>query len=31
MADHRRAKRAEGFFADFDRSRNVQFDVCHSL
>jgi len=29
MADHRRAKGAKGFLADFDRSRNVQFDVAH--
>jgi hypothetical protein len=29
MADHRRAKRLESFFADFNRSRNVQFDVWH--
>jgi hypothetical protein len=31
MADHRRAKRLEGFLADLDRTRNVQFNVCHSL
>jgi hypothetical protein len=31
MADHRRAKRLESFLADFDRSRNVQFDVWHKI
>jgi hypothetical protein len=29
MADHRRAKRLEGFLTDFDGSGDVQFDVCH--
>ena len=29
MADHRGAKGVEGFFADFDRSRDMQFHVCH--
>jgi hypothetical protein len=31
MADHWRAKRLEGFLADFDRSGNVQFDMWHKL
>ena len=29
MADHRRTKRAKGFLAYFDRSRNMVFYVCH--
>ncbi|MDB6019138.1 MAG: hypothetical protein JWR19_3627 [Pedosphaera sp.] len=29
MANHRRAESAKRFLADFDRSRNVEFDVCH--
>ena len=31
MADHRLAKRLEGFLAHLDRSRYVQFDVCHKF
>jgi hypothetical protein len=31
MADHRRAERLEGFFADLDGTGDVQFDVCHKL
>jgi hypothetical protein len=31
MADHRRAKRLEGFFADFDGTGDVEFDVCHKM
>jgi hypothetical protein len=30
MANHWRAKRLEGFFADFNRSRNVQFGMWHN-
>ncbi len=29
VSNHRRAKRLEGFLADFDRPRNVQLDVRH--
>jgi len=29
VAYHRRTKSAEGLFADFDGSRDVQFDVRH--
>jgi hypothetical protein len=31
MSDHRRAKRLKRFGADFHRTRNVQFDVCHNV
>jgi hypothetical protein len=31
MADHRRAERLEGFFADLDGTGDVEFDVCHKL
>jgi hypothetical protein len=29
VADHGRAKGAESFFADLDRSGNMQFNVSH--
>ena len=29
VADHGGTERAKSFFADFDRSRNVEFDVSH--
>jgi hypothetical protein len=31
MADHGRTKRLKRLGADFDRSRNVQFDVRHNV
>src|ERR1700722_268550 len=31
MADHGRSKRAKGFLADFDRARNMEFNMRHRL
>ncbi len=31
MPDHGRAKRLKRLGADFNRARNVQFDMCHKI